>query len=121
MVKVGVHVSIAGSIDLAVGRAQKIGCDTFQIFTRNPRSWRFKDLSTEQIEKFTRGIKESGIYPPVSHMPYLPNLASPKEEVYSRSIDTLTNEIARCSALKIPYLVTHLAACFHSYKINTLT
>ena len=110
MVKVGVHVSIAGSIDRAVGRAQKIGCDTFQIFTRNPRSWRFKDLSTEQIEKFTEGIKESGIYPPVAHMPYLPNLASPKEDVYSRSIDTLANEIVRCSALRIPYLVTHLGS-----------
>ncbi len=110
MVKVGVHVSIAGSIDRAVERAQKIGCDTFQIFTRNPRSWRFKDLPTEQIEKFTQGIKKSGIYPPVAHMPYLPNLASPKEEVYSRSIDTLANEIARCSALQIPYLVTHLGS-----------
>ena len=110
MVKVGVHVSIAGSIDRAVGRAQKMGCDTFQVFTRSPRSWRFKEFSTDQIEKFTRGIKESGIYPPVAHMPYLPNLASPKEDVYRRSIDTLATEIARCSALKIPYLVTHLGS-----------
>jgi deoxyribonuclease-4 len=49
-------------------------------------------------------------YPPVAHAPYLPNLASPKEEVYSRSVDALASEIARCSTLHIPYLVTHLGS-----------
>ena len=110
MVAVGVHVSIAGSIDRAVDRAQKLGCDTFQIFTRNPRGWRFKDLAPEQVEKFITKIERSGIYPPVAHTPYLPNLASPKEDVYSRSVDALASEIARCSTLHIPYLVTHLGS-----------
>ncbi|MEA1945365.1 MAG: deoxyribonuclease IV [Euryarchaeota archaeon] len=110
MVTVGVHVSIAGSIDRAVDRAQELGCDTFQIFTRNPRGWRFKDLDTKQIEKFIKKIDKSGIYPPVAHVPYLPNLASPKKDVYNRSVDALANEIMRCSALKIPYLVTHLGS-----------
>ncbi len=32
MVKVGVHVSIAGSPDLAVDRALDAGCDVFQMF-----------------------------------------------------------------------------------------
>ncbi|RJS68325.1 deoxyribonuclease IV, partial [ANME-2 cluster archaeon] len=94
----------------AVDRAQERGCDTFQIFTRNPRGWRFKDLEPEQIKKFITKIEGSGIYPPVAHAPYLPNLASPKEDVYSRSVDALANEIARCSALRIPYLVTHLGS-----------
>jgi len=110
MVAVGVHVSIAGSIDRAVDRAQKLGCDTFQIFTKNPRGWRFKDLTPEQVEKFVKKIEKSGIYPPVAHVSYLPNLASPKDDVYSRSVDAFANEIARCSALKIPYLVTHLGS-----------
>jgi len=35
--KIGAHVSIAGSMELAVDRAISIGCDTFQIFTRNSR------------------------------------------------------------------------------------
>ncbi len=42
MVTVGVHVSIAKSIDLAVDRAKEIGCDTFQIFSRSPRGWGLK-------------------------------------------------------------------------------
>jgi deoxyribonuclease-4 len=45
---------------------------------------------------------------PVDHIPYLPNLASPKPEIYEKSVETLTAELGRCSRLKIPYLVTHL-------------
>ena len=41
-------------------------------------------------------------------MPYLPNLASPNEENYKKSVTTLTAELDRCEKLGIRYLVTHL-------------
>ena len=41
-------------------------------------------------------------------MPYLPNLASPKPDIYEKSIAALTAELDRCGRLGIPYLVTHL-------------
>ena len=116
MVKVGVHVSIAGSIDRAVDRAEEIGCDTFQIFSRNPRGWRFKEIPEEVAEEFRRKLKRSGIHPAVDHMPYLPNLASPKEEVYRKSVEALTVELERCDILGIPYLVTHLGSHLDSGK-----
>jgi deoxyribonuclease-4 len=108
MVTVGVHVSIAKSIDLAVDRAKEIGCDTFQIFSRSPRGWSFKDLTDEQVKAFRQKLQESGIRFPVDHMPYLPNLASPKGEHYRKSVDTLKAELARSGQLGIPFLVTHL-------------
>jgi len=43
-------------------------------------------------------------------MPYLPNLASPKDDVYKKSVNTLTSELERCRRLEIPYLVTHLGS-----------
>jgi len=107
MVKVGVHVSIAGSLDLAVDRAKDAGCDVFQMFSRNPRGWAYSPLSMEVTDLFRAKVKTTGILP-VDHMPYLPNLASPKPEVYEKSIATLTAELGRCSRLGIPYLVTHL-------------
>ncbi len=107
MVKVGVHVSIAGSLDLAVDRAKDTGCDVFQMFSRNPRGWAYKPLSDEDAGLFRSKVKTTGIIP-VDHMPYLPNLASPKPEIYDKSIETLTAELDRCGRLKIPYLVTHL-------------
>ncbi len=108
MVTVGVHVSIAKSIDLAVDRAQEVGCDTFQIFSRSPRGWSFKDLADGQVKAFREKLEKSGIRVPVDHMPYLPNLASPKGEHYRRSVDTLKAELHRSGQLGIPYLVTHL-------------
>ena len=42
--KIGFHVSIIGRIDEAVDRAVEIGCNTFQLFTRNPRSWKAEEL-----------------------------------------------------------------------------
>jgi len=108
--KVGVHVSISGSIDLAIDRALERRCDTFQIFTRNPRGWKFKGLSEGDVENFTLKLADSGITPAVAHMPYLPNLASPKEDIYEKSVETLTAEVHRCGLLKIPYLVTHLGS-----------
>lgn len=110
MVRLGVHVSVAGGLEKAVGRAQDLGCDAFQIFTTNPRSWRSKSITAESIDLFLSRLREYDIHPIVSHMPYLPNLASPREEVYARSVEALTDELLRCQLLGIPYVVTHLGS-----------
>jgi deoxyribonuclease-4 len=116
MVKVGAHVSIAGSIDRAVERAEEIGCDTFQIFSRNPRGWKVKEISFEVAEEFKRKLERSGMSPPVDHMPYLPNLATPKEDVYQKSVEALALELERCELLGITYLVTHLGSHLDASK-----
>lgn len=108
MVNVGVHVSIAGSIALSVGRAKEAGCDTFQIFSRNPRGWGFKDLNPDESAAFRDSVRISGLFPPVDHMPYLPNLATGNRDVYDKSVAALSAELSRCTILGIPYLVTHL-------------
>ncbi len=108
MVQAGCHVSIAGSIDHAVGRALERGCDTFQIFSRNPRGWRAKALDPAVVDAFQEAVKASGIGPVVDHMPYLPNPASSDDAIYEKSVAGLTEELERCDLLGIPYLVTHL-------------
>ena len=108
MVRIGVHVSIAGSIAKSVERAESAGCNTFQIFSRNPRGWAFKGLDHGEAALFRENVERSGLYPPVDHMPYLPNLATGKADFYEKSITTLAAELGRCETLGIPYLVTHL-------------
>ena len=108
MIKLGFHVSIAGSLPLAVSRAEENGCDTFQIFTRSPRVWAAKPIEPAVAKAFKDALTISGIGPVVDHMPYLPNPAAEKPEIYARSIFTMTEELDRCDQLKIPYLVTHL-------------
>ncbi len=108
--KLGCHVSIAGSIDKAVDRAQEIGCNTFQVFTRSPRMWRHREFRQEEIESFKRKRGDAGIDPVFSHMPYLPNLSSSNPEPYRKSVDSLRLELIRCNLLDIPFLVTHLGS-----------
>jgi len=108
--RVGFHVSIIGEIDRAVDRAVELGCNTFQIFTRNPRAWKAKELTEKETKAFIEKVNSRDVNPVFSHMPYLVNLASPREEVYSKSVETLKGELERCKKLEIPYLVTHLGS-----------
>ena len=108
--RIGFHVSIAGSIDKAVDRAVEKGYSTFQIFTRNPRQWKPKERTLEEARAFTEKVNSNHLKPVFSHMSYLPNLASPKDDIYAKSIETLISELKRCRRLKIPYLVTHLGS-----------
>jgi deoxyribonuclease-4 len=110
MMKVGVHVSIAGGLANAVDRAEERRCDVFQIFSRSPRGWRFKDISPEEADDFVTRLKKTKMGPVFDHMPYLPNLASPKEDVYLKSVSTLKAELFRCNQLHIPFLVSHLGS-----------
>jgi deoxyribonuclease IV len=108
--KVGMHVSIAGTIDQSVDRAVESHCDTFQIFTRNPRGWKVSKLELKEVESFKSKLKQHKLGPVVSHMPYLPNLSSPKDDFYEKSVEALVGEVDRCTALKIEYIVIHLGS-----------
>ena len=110
--QIGCHVSISGSIDKAVDNAVERECSAFQIFTRNPRGWHAKDLLDGDITNFKEKLKTSKIdrFATCAHMPYLPNLSTPKEDGFEKSVNTLINEVERCGKLGIPYLVTHLGS-----------
>lgn len=110
MIRLGVHVSITGTIDQAADRAREIGCDTFQMFSRNPRGWKFKKLKAEEVKEFKRKVDSYGLSPVVDHMPYLPNLSSPRKLIHNKSLKSLIAELERCALLGIPYVVTHLGS-----------
>lgn len=110
--QVGLHVSIAGSIDKAVDNAVATGCTAFQIFTRNPRGWAAKPLTSNDASSFKEKLGKSKIdrLATVAHMPYLPNLSSPEDDPFARSLDSLIDEVKRCSKLGIPHIVAHLGS-----------
>jgi deoxyribonuclease-4 len=116
--RVGFHVSISGGVGNAVVRAVELGCNTFQIFTRNPRAWKPKELTSEETKAFIEKANSFDVKPVFGHMPYLVNLASPRHEVYLKSVSTLKGELKRCRKLEIPYLVTHLGSHLGTGKQN---
>ena len=107
---IGRHVSISPHIYSAIETSEILGCNAMQIFTRNPRGWKPQHLDALEAKAFVEKRKSSNIKKVVAHMPYLPNLASPKEQVYKMSKETLENEVKRCDALGIDYLVMHLGS-----------
>ena len=109
-IKCGLHVSIANGIDLAVDRAKEKTCNTFQIFTSNPRSWKTRSLNTNEITKFNEKLHKYEIKPVFSHMPYLPNFSSPNNAIHKKSVRSLIDELNRCNRLGISYIVIHLGS-----------
>ena len=101
---------MAKSLDLAFDRAGELGCTTFQLFTRNPRVWKFKPLSDDQVTLFRDKRRRTDFRYLVDHMPYLPNLASSEKEIKKKSRETLDEEVRRCDALGLDYLVVHLGS-----------
>jgi len=108
--RVGAHVSIAGRFYKAVERAEALGCETMQIFSRNPRGWRWKQVPAADVEEFKHRRAEADIRPLVVHIPYLINLASPDPALYKRSIEYYIEDIKFSDEIGADYFVTHMGS-----------
>ncbi|MEW6771471.1 MAG: deoxyribonuclease IV [Bacillota bacterium] len=106
----GAHMSIAGGVDQAIWRGKSIGCETVQIFTKSARQWRVRPLTAEEISRFKRAREESGISPVFAHTSYLINLGASDDDLWAKSTASFIEEMERCAALELPYLVTHPGA-----------
>jgi len=110
LLTLGCQVSIAGKIYEAVDRAVMLGCNTMQIFARNPRQWRKGLLAEDDIKIFKEKIKSSGIHPVVIHIPYTLNLAAAKESFYKITIREFIEDLHEADCLGADYLVTHMGS-----------
>ncbi|HNP86196.1 MAG TPA: deoxyribonuclease IV [Kouleothrix sp.] len=108
--KFGAHMSISGGLHKAFALGEQAGCDTIQIFSKNQQQWRGKPLGDAEIAQFKAEQQRTGFGPLVVHDSYLINLASPKDDLWEKSIAAFGDELERCAALGIPYLVTHPGA-----------
>lgn len=112
MLRIGVQVSISGKIYKAVDRAVELGCNTMQIFSRNPRSFRRKALEKREIEEFILRRKKASLYPLIIHAVYTQNLASVHRKFYRLSVRDFMRDLNDAQVLGAEFLVTHLG----SYK-----
>ncbi len=107
---VGAHQSIAGGIHLAFERAERAGCRTLQVFTKNASQWRAKPLEASDIGNYKTAASKSTIAPVIAHDSYLINLCARDPSIRKRSLLAFIDEIERCAALGIPYLNFHPGA-----------
>lgn len=107
----GSHLSIAGSMVNALNEAESLGMDTVQVFTKNQQQWTGKPLDPGMVREWHAKVDALGWQGrTVSHASYLINLGSPDDVLWKKSIDAMVDEIERCQALAIPFLVHHPGA-----------
>lgn len=106
----GAHESVAGGLHTAFERIRQVGGTALQIFTRNQRQWEAPPVSQDEAREFAAAWAAWGDYPVASHASYLVNPASPDEALWRRSAAALAQELRRCSALNIPWVVLHPGA-----------
>src|SRR5205809_5337619 len=106
--KLGAHVSVSGGIHTAIERAKSMGAESVQVFTQSPRAWRPTNHKPETFERFKERRAESGIGAVVCHALYLVNLASPDDELYRKSVDSLRNTIEVACAIDADGVVFHV-------------
>ncbi|HYE64367.1 MAG TPA: deoxyribonuclease IV, partial [Pyrinomonadaceae bacterium] len=105
--KIGFHAPIAGGLQNALLKSHQLGCDTVQIFSRNPRGWTARPLTDEEVERFRAARAQTRISPVVIHANYLINLAAADETIRSKSIASFREEVQRGLLLGADYLVVH--------------
>lgn len=107
MKRLGVHTSILGGIHLSLERARKLGCNTVQIFSHNPRQWKVRRIPEKDVIEFNINRKNYDINPIYIHTSYLINLASLDNYVLKKSIDLLIKEMDLADLLGADYVILH--------------
>lgn len=107
---IGAHTSIAGGIHNAVTEQLEIEGNCGQIFTHSPQVWQEPNLNEDESEKFRNRSVEHDLHPWVIHSSYLVNLATPKDDLRSKSIESMQQEVDAAARLNIDYVNVHLGA-----------
>ncbi len=95
MFTIGCHLSSSkGYLDMAK-TAVKIGANTFQFFTRNPRGGSAKPIDPEDIKAFLEFSKANGINTILAHAPYTLNACSADESIREFALNTMIDDIRR--------------------------
>jgi deoxyribonuclease-4 len=86
---IGAHVSPAGGPAKAVERGEERACRAIQIFNQNPRAWKARVYSDEELAAYHEAIDGSHVEALVIHAVYLLNCASEDPEIRDKSLASL--------------------------------
>ncbi|WP_346916968.1 deoxyribonuclease IV [Clostridium sp.] len=95
MLNIGCHLSTTKGFKNMGREAVKIGGNTFQFFTRNPRSGKAKDIDEKDVEGLLEIMKENNFSKILAHAPYTLNACSADERIREFAIETMADDLAR--------------------------
>lgn len=95
MLRIGCHLSSSKGF-LHMGKeAVKIGANTFQFFTRNPRGSKAKEIDEKDVAAFLEFSREHGIGQILAHAPYTLNPCSKDEKTREFALLTMEDDLKR--------------------------
>ena len=95
MLHIGCHLSSSGGFYKMGETALKIGADTFQFFTRNPRGSKAKEIDPEDAKKLLELMEENRFPCILAHAPYTLNPCSANEDTRQFALDTMVDDLKR--------------------------
>lgn len=95
MLEIGCHLSSSQGY-LSMGKeAVRLGANTFQFFTRNPRGGNAKDIDPEDVKAFLAYADAHGIRRILAHAPYTLNACSADPAVRDFAFRAMSDDLKR--------------------------
>jgi deoxyribonuclease-4 len=104
---IGAHVSPAGGPAKAVQRGVERGARSIQIFNQNPRAWKPRDYSDEEVAAFAAAMAASKVDALLIHAVYLLNCASDDPQIRASTLRSLIASLRAGAALGAHAVVLH--------------
>lgn len=107
MFKIGCHLSTSKGFESMGKDALRIGANTFQFFTRNPRGSKAKDIDIEDVKGLMRIMNENDFATLLAHAPYTLNPCSNKSETREFAKLIMEDDLRRMEYLSYSYYNFH--------------
>lgn len=107
ILQLGAHMSIAGGVSKALDQAAQVHSNAVQVFTKNNRQWAGPPINHEDVARWKEQMPALEVGYAVSHASYLINLASPRDDLWEKSLAAHRDEIERAYAYGIAHIVLH--------------
>jgi deoxyribonuclease-4 len=104
---IGAHVSPAGGPAKAIERGAERGAVAIQIFNQNPRAWKPRTYSGEEVQRFREAMAASDVDRLLIHAVYLLNCASDDPEIRAKTLQSLVTSLQAGDALGAHAVVLH--------------
>src|SRR3954452_14016331 len=115
---IGAHVSPAGGPAKAVQRGEERACRAIQIFNQNPRAWKSRVYTKDELDAFHAAMEGSRVEALVIHAVYLLNCASEDEELRSKSLAALTVALNAGAQLGAVGVVLHAGSALKDGDVD---
>lgn len=94
MLHIGSHLSSSKGYGNMGEEALRLGADTFQFFTRNPRGSRAKSVDPADAAALRRLAEENAFAPLLAHAPYTLNACAADEEMRAFALSIMREDLA---------------------------